>query len=78
MKEAFSNGTRIPSSHNEAKKKMNELGLSYENIHVCKHDCVIFWKENASLEKCPVCNESRYQVVGDKGKRIPHKVMRYF
>ena len=42
LKEAFSNSTRIPSSHYKAKKKMNELGLGYENIHVCKHDCAIF------------------------------------
>ena len=54
LKEVFPNGTRIPSWHYEAKKKMNELGLGYENVYVCKHDYAIFWKENASLEKCPV------------------------
>ena len=42
LKEAFLNGTRITSLHYEAKKKMNELGFDYENIHICKYDCAIF------------------------------------
>ena len=67
LNDAFSNGTRISSSHYETKKKLNELGLGYKNIHVCKYDCALFWKENAHLEKCPICNEPRYQMVEEKG-----------
>ena len=78
LKDAFPNGTRIPYSHYEAKKKMNELGLGYENIHVCMYDCALFWEENVHLEKCPICNEPRYQMVEEKGKKVAHKVMRYF
>lgn len=78
LKDAFPADTKIPSSHYEARKKLNDLGLGYENIHVCKHDCAIFWKENADLQNCPICKEPRYQMVGGKGKKVPHKVMRYF
>ena len=78
MKDAFSNDTKIPSSHYEARKKLNALGLGYENIHVCKHDCAIFWKENVNLQNYPICKEQRYQIVSRKGKKVPHKVMQYF
>ena len=78
LKDVYLNGTRISSSHYKEKKKLNELGLGYENIHVCKYDCALFWKENAHLEKCPICNEPRYQMVEEKGKKVAHKVMRYF
>ena len=42
LKDAFPNDTKILSSHYEARKKLNDLGLGYENIHVCKHDYAIF------------------------------------
>ena len=78
LMDAFPNETRILSSHYKAKKKMNELGLGYENTHVCKCDCALFWKENVHLEKYSICNEPRYQMVEEKGKKVAHKVMRYF
>ena len=34
LKDSFSNDTKIPSSYYEARKKLNDLGLRYENIHV--------------------------------------------
>ena len=42
LKDAFSNDTKIPSSYYEAKKKLNDLGLGYENIYVYKHNHAIF------------------------------------
>ena len=77
LKNAFSNDTKIPSSHYEARKKLNDLGLGSENIHVCKYDCAIFWKKNANLQNCSIYKEPRYQMVGGKGKKVPHKVIRY-
>ncbi|GFS41572.1 hypothetical protein Acr_00g0075170 [Actinidia rufa] len=30
------------------------------------------------LERCPRCNVSRYKINCGKGKKIPHKILRYF
>ncbi|XP_028124706.1 uncharacterized protein LOC114321702 [Camellia sinensis] len=71
-------GHMVPGSIYECKKLLRDLGLGYEPIDACKHDCVLFWKENAHLEKCPTCQASRYRVNDSKGKKIPHKILRYF
>jgi hypothetical protein len=34
--------SELPKSYDEAKKYLGELGLGYENIHVCKNNCVLF------------------------------------
>ncbi|XXG62332.1 hypothetical protein AAC387_Pa05g0709 [Persea americana] len=68
----------VPSNIYEAKKFLRDLGLGYVPIHACKYDCVLFWKENADLEMCPVCEEPRYKLNDGKGKKIPHKILRYF
>ncbi|XP_028101631.1 uncharacterized protein LOC114300952 [Camellia sinensis] len=68
----------VPKSTYEAKKILRDLGLSYELIHACINDCVLFWKENATLDKCPTCKTSRYKISHGRGKKIPHKVLRYF
>ncbi|KAK1431789.1 hypothetical protein QVD17_08446 [Tagetes erecta] len=67
----------LPKNHYEAKKYLRTLGLGYESIHACKHDCALFWKENAELQKCPVCSTSRYEE-NSKGKKKPVKILRYF
>ena len=67
----------LPKSYDEAKKYLKELGLGYENIDVCKNNCVLFWDKNADKNVCPVCKESRWK--DDTGtKRVQHKVLRYF
>ncbi|XP_028072683.1 uncharacterized protein LOC114274904 [Camellia sinensis] len=35
-------------------------------------------KDNAALENCPTCTESRYKLNNKTGKKIPHKILRYF
>ncbi|KAJ0865961.1 putative Transposase-associated domain-containing protein [Helianthus annuus] len=67
----------LPKNHYEAKKYLRTLGLGYESIHACKHDCALFWKENAELQNCPVCGTSRYEE-NNKGKKKPVKILRYF
>ncbi|XP_028114990.1 uncharacterized protein LOC114312895 [Camellia sinensis] len=62
-------GHVVPGSIYECKKLLRDLGLGYELIDACKHDCVLLWKENARL---------RYRVNDSKGKKIPHKILRYF
>ncbi|XP_076910615.1 uncharacterized protein LOC143568318 [Bidens hawaiensis] len=76
----FSRGYKdanLPRNHYEAKKYLRTLGLGYESIDACKHDCALFWKEYAELQNCPVCSTSRYEN-NSKGKKKPVKVLRYF
>ncbi|KAJ9567086.1 hypothetical protein OSB04_003052 [Centaurea solstitialis] len=35
-------------------------------------------REHAALQSCPVCNESRWVDKNTKGKKVAHKVLRYF
>ncbi|KAG5547799.1 hypothetical protein RHGRI_013476 [Rhododendron griersonianum] len=70
-------GNLVPKSTHEAKKILRDLGLSYELIDACINDCVLFWKENANLDKCPKCTVSRYKINGRRGKKIPRKILRY-
>ncbi|XP_062086475.1 uncharacterized protein LOC133792583 [Humulus lupulus] len=78
LEDAFPSPNKIPKSHYAAKRLMRKLGLGYESIHVCKHDCALFWKENAGKHKCPICGEDRWVDKNTKGKKVPQKVMRYF
>ncbi|XP_058214912.1 uncharacterized protein LOC131326234 [Rhododendron vialii] len=73
-------GHVAPRSIDECKKLLRDLGLGYELIDACPNDCVLYWKENAHLEKCPnpKCQRPRYKVNDGKGKKIPHKILRYF
>jgi hypothetical protein len=34
--------SELPNSYDEVKKYFRELGLGYENINVCKNNCVLF------------------------------------
>ncbi|XP_066361319.1 uncharacterized protein [Miscanthus floridulus] len=69
--------SELPKSYDEAKKYLGELGLGYENIHVCKNNCVLFRKRYEKGNVCPVCKTSRWQ--DETGnKKVPHKVLRHF
>ncbi|XP_028087366.1 uncharacterized protein LOC114288079 [Camellia sinensis] len=72
------NDKLVPKSTYEAKKILRELGLLYELIDACVNDCVLFWKGNATLDKCPNCKASRYKTNHGRGKKISRKVLRYF
>jgi hypothetical protein len=41
MSDGYPN-SELPKSYEEAMKYLKELGLGYENIHVCKNNCVLF------------------------------------
>ncbi|XP_066396301.1 uncharacterized protein [Miscanthus floridulus] len=69
--------SELPKSYDEAKKYLGELGLGFENIHVCKNNCVLFRKRYYKENVCPVYKASRWQ--DETGnKRVPHKVLRHF
>ncbi|XXG53134.1 hypothetical protein AAC387_Pa03g1281 [Persea americana] len=59
FKDTLLEGNVVPTSVYEAKKLLRDLGLGYEHIDSCKNDCILFWKENANLDKCPECGEPR-------------------
>ena len=68
----------LPKDHKSAKKLLSGLGLGYEKIHACKNNCILFYQENKALDKCPICNESRFKLTSqNKRTKIPQKVMRY-
>ena len=57
---------------------MAKLGLGYKLIYVCKYDCALFWKEHTDKNVCPIGGTSRWVDDNNKGKMVPHKVLRYF
>ncbi|XP_004309469.1 PREDICTED: uncharacterized protein LOC101306777 [Fragaria vesca subsp. vesca] len=70
---------KLPSSHYNAKKILNDLGLGYVKIEACKNNCVLFYGDYKDAFKCLKCNASRWEdTLSPKGKRIPMKVLRYF
>jgi hypothetical protein len=74
--EAFLECNTLPKSYNEAKNLLKELGLGYDSIHVCFNNCVLFRKQYAKLDECPICGLSRWK--DPERKKIPQKVLRHF
>ncbi|GJZ71624.1 hypothetical protein Tco_0635475 [Tanacetum coccineum] len=74
-----SKGYKFPPSYYAIKKTFKTIGLGYESIHACEHDCCLFRGEvNKDLQFCPVCNTSRWKDSDTPGKKVPRKVLRYF
>nr|GEU36368.1 putative reverse transcriptase domain, ribonuclease H-like domain, aspartic peptidase domain protein [Tanacetum cinerariifolium] len=72
----ISKGYKLPSSHYAIKKTFKMIGLGYESIHACEHDCCLFrGKENKDLDFCPMCNTSRWKDGNTPGKKVPKKCM---
>ena len=69
-KKALPKGADLPSNYYEARKMITNLGFDSEKIEACENDCMLFWKENANLDKCSVCDTKR--------NRASPKVLRYF
>ncbi|RLM69068.1 uncharacterized protein C2845_PM17G05100 [Panicum miliaceum] len=67
----------LPASYNEAKNLVRAMGLGYVSIHACSKNCVLFRKDHANKDECPICGESRWKDKDGK-KKIPQKVLRHF
>ena len=87
IKDAFLVGETFPKSYYEAKKMIGGLGLSYNKIHACPNDCMLYRKEYENDTECHVCKTSRYLEYKDsdalgealsKRKKVPAKVLRHF
>ncbi|GJW73485.1 F-box domain containing protein [Tanacetum coccineum] len=75
----ISKGFKLPPSYYAIKKTFKMIGLGYESIHACEHDCCLFRGDNnKDLDFCPVCNTSRWKDSNTPGKKVPKKVLRYF
>lgn len=80
LSEAFPEENTLPKSFYDAKKIISGLGLSYEKIHACPSDCILYWRDFANAEFCPKCGLSRWKLNSDDEgrKKIPAKVLRWF
>ncbi|XP_057999327.1 uncharacterized protein LOC131178387 [Hevea brasiliensis] len=84
--ELLPQGSNLPQSYYDAKKVIQDLGLSYKKIDACVNNCMLYWKEDERLDFCKICGYSRWKTdkyngedkVKTNGKRIPKKILRYF
>nr|ABA95451.2 transposon protein, putative, CACTA, En/Spm sub-class [Oryza sativa Japonica Group] len=73
----------LPETTYEAKQVLCPLGLENRRIHACPNDCILYHKQYADLDACPVYKASRYKRMksakeGKKAKRGgPAKVVWY-
>jgi len=73
LKDMLPQDNVLPCRMHEAKKMLSSIGMSYEKIHACPNDCILFQNEYAPLDKCPKCRALRY-----KKNSAPMKVVWYF
>nr|GEZ52082.1 hypothetical protein [Tanacetum cinerariifolium] len=72
-------GYKLPPSYYAIKKTFKTIGLRYESIHACEHDCCLFrGDDNKDFDLCPVCKTSRWKDSNTSGKKVPKNVLRYF
>jgi len=60
LKEAFTHA-KLPGSFKYIKTFIRKLGLTYESIHACPNNCMLFWEAYAEKETCKVCKASRWK-----------------
>jgi len=74
----------LPENTYKAMQMICPLGLEVQNIHACRHDCILFRGDYAELDECPVCKASRYsldtaaKLKCKREKRPAAKVVWYF
>jgi hypothetical protein len=72
----------LPKDMYHSKTIIKGLGMDYENIAVCKNNCMLFMEEHVGEKKCLKCGQSRFvevvNVEGDKVRTdVAHKQLRY-
>jgi hypothetical protein len=83
IKDALPQGDVLPKNFHEAKRFVKAIGIGYHCIDACRNDCILFRKEYANANSCPVCKSSRWKSVkggvdGRRVHRVPAKVVRHF
>ena len=66
-------GNTLPCSEKEATRMLRKLGLVYDTIHCCPHNCVLFRGNLVDASICPKCNANRFV-----RRSVPAKVLRHF
>ncbi|XP_019240938.1 PREDICTED: uncharacterized protein LOC109220923 [Nicotiana attenuata] len=79
MNELNPSNIDLPKDFYTAKKLVSKLGLSSERIDCCEKGCMLFYKDDASLENCKFCNQPRFKEVTNANtkKKVPVKAMHY-
>ncbi|XP_073137125.1 uncharacterized protein [Henckelia pumila] len=78
--EMLPDDNELPLSFYDAKKSLCALGITYEKIHACPNDCILYRKEYDDFNSCPTCGMSRWKM-GQKDtikEGVPAKVLWYF
>lgn len=79
----------LPKDYVEAKKFIADMGFSYEKIHACPNECMLYMGDDKDLETCKTCHTGRYiekrtaqsseaSNSRKKHKQVPRKVLRFF
>ncbi|XP_073224719.1 uncharacterized protein [Cicer arietinum] len=66
---------------NEAEQNLYPGCLSYEKIHACPNDCILYWRDSANAQICSKCGMSRWKLNSNDNegrKKVPAKVLRWF
>ena len=75
LKEVLPDENVLPCKTYEAKQILCSIGMTYERIHACPNDCILYQNEYASYGMCPKCNAPRYK---NTKLTSPAKVVWYF
>jgi hypothetical protein len=67
----------LPISYAATKKLLIILGHGYDSIHVRPNNWVMFQKDYAKFDECPVCGSSRWKD-GEQTKKVHQKVLHHF
>ncbi|KAL0378923.1 UNVERIFIED_CONTAM: hypothetical protein Sradi_3197800 [Sesamum radiatum] len=73
LRDSFPDNVNLPANYYEAQKITNDLGFTYETIDACPNSCMLFRGKDSGLDKCEICNASRYK---DTEKKTAAKRMR--
>ena len=65
LHEMLLKGNTLSTSHYEAKKILDVMGMEYQKIHACPNDCILYRKEFEPLYMCPRRWVSGYRVKDD-------------
>lgn len=78
MNELNPNKVDLHKVFHTTKNMVFKLGLLSERIDCCENGCILFYKDDAAVENCKICNQDRYkEVTNVKNKKGPVKAMHY-
>ncbi|XP_075091746.1 uncharacterized protein LOC142171923 [Nicotiana tabacum] len=77
MNELNPSNIDLPKDLYTAKKLVCKLDLSSERTDYCEKGCMLFYKDDVSLENCKFCNQLRFKEIinANTKKKVPVKEM---